>query len=185
MKKKKIMLIGIITLVVILLVTLVTILIVKSNNKSPVAQTKEYMNHYQKLDKDIIKNIKYEYTDDLTPTQKEKYIDIMKRQYENIEYDIREEVVNKTDAIITVEFTVYDLSSAMERANSYVEVYSDKFMKGNKFDPYKATDYKLKTLMKYDERVTYSIDFFYYKEKGKWKMTDLGEVDLKKINGTF
>lgn len=177
--------IGVIALLAILLVTFVTLLIVKSNNKSPVTLTKEYMNRYQKLDKDLIKNIKYEYNDDLTPTQKEKFEDVMKRQYENMTYEITNEIVNKHDAIITVQFIVYDLSSAMDRANSYVEVYSDKFMKGNKFDPYKATDYKLQTLKKYEEKVTYSIDFAYYKENGKWKMTDLSDVDLKKLNGMY
>lgn len=181
---KKLILIILVIFVLLLTVSLV-FYVKKIGTKSPVTLTEEYMQKYQNLNKEIVDSIVYEFDDDLTDVQKNKYKEIMKKQYSKMTYEIMDEVVNETDAIITVEFDVYDLSAAMEMADSYVDVYSDRFMKNGKFDNYAAIDYKLKSLSNCTERIAYSIKFTYYKKDKKWILSDLSDVDLKKLNGTY
>ena len=61
----------------------------------------------------------------------------------------------------------------------------DKFVENDEFDVYSAIDYKLQFLISYNERITYSVKFAFYKENRQWKLTDLSEIDLKKIRGTY
>ena len=86
---------------------------------------------------------------------------------------------------VDVRFSVYDLASAMEQANSYIAVYGEKFEKDGKFDEYAAIDYKLKMLDEVEIKVDYTITFNFYKEDGTWTMDDVLEADLKKLRGTF
>ena len=86
---------------------------------------------------------------------------------------------------VDIRFTVYDLASAMEQANSYIAVYGDKFKKNGKFDEYAASDYKLEMLDDVETRVDYTITFNFYNDDGTWIMDEVLEADLKKIRGTF
>lgn len=184
MKNKKIFIIIYIA-VFLILAGFISLVLLGGNGKSPVSLTNIYMKKYQKLDKKTVSNIKYAFSDELTPTQEEKYQNIIKKQYEKITYQITNKQITESDALITVEFSVYDLASTMEKANNYIEVYSDKFQKNGEFDTYKAIDYKLKALQEADERVTYSIVFTYYKDKNTWKLIELSDTDLQKLNGTY
>ncbi len=184
LKKRAIILIGVVIAAFLIAGSIIAV-IMRLNVKSPVDMTLEYMKKYTKLDSSVVNNIKYEFSDVLTESQKKKYEDIMKRQYENMSFEITEKVINETDAIITVEVIVYDFASAMSKANSYVEVYNNKFIRGDKFDEYAAIDYKLNSLYDYQEKVTYAINFYYYLNDDKWVLTELSDTDLKKINGTY
>lgn len=184
-KKKKLLFFGGITLIIGIVVAI--ILGVGSNAKSNSIEglTKAYMKKYQKLDKEVVDKIKYEFDDKLTPSQKEKYKSIIENQYEELEYNIVEVRKNGVMGEADVRFSVYDLSSAMEQANSYIAVYGDKFEKDGKFDEYAAIDYKLKMLDEVEIKVDYTITFNFYKEDGTWTMDEVLESDLKKIRGTF
>lgn len=185
-KNKKIFIIGGILFLLILIISIIYLVIgIFFKKEDPVELTNNYLEAYQKLDEKIISKISYDYNDKLTKKQKEFYKSIMKKQYENLKYEITKEEVNETDAVITVLINVYDYSSAIAKANNYIEVYSDKFQKNGKFDTYKAIDYKLEALNTYNERVDYSLNFYYYLDNGKWIMTDINEIDLKKINGSY
>lgn len=180
--KKKIMLFIGCVIVLVLVVTLSVFFIMKGNNNSPEGMTNAFMKKYQKLDDSVVEKIEYEFDDKLTPTQLDKYKEIIKEQYERLEYTIVEvvEKEGENSAEIIVEFTVEDLASAMEMANSYIEVNGDKFE-----DDYAAIDYKLSVLDEKAEEQTYTITFEFYKEDGKWTMYELHESDLKKLRGTY
>ena len=180
-KKKLIIFIGLgILLGVTISVILLSLFVGEA--KSPEGMTKDFLKKYQKLDSSVVKTIKYEYDDKLTPTQLDKYKEIIKDQYEKLEYTILEVKENKEEcyAYVRVEFTVEDLSSAMEMANSYIDVNGDKFE-----DDYATVDYKLSVLDERAEEQTYTVEFNFYYEDGKWYMYDLSEADLKKFRGTY
>ena len=180
-KKKLIIFIGLgILLGVTISVILLSLFVGEA--KSPEGMTKDFLKKYQKLDSSIVKKIEYEFNDELTPTQLDKYKEIIKDQYEKLEYTILEVDENKEEryAVVKVEFTVEDLSSAMEMANSYIDVNGDKFE-----DDFAAVDYKLSVLDERAEEQTYTIEFGFYYEDNEWYMYDLSEADLKKFRGTY
>lgn len=183
--KKKMVLFIILGILLLFIIGVLIFDFMYFNQDSPVDLVNQYMKRYQNLDSQVVNDIVYDFDDSLTEKQQEQYVEIMKRQYENLTYEISESEINGTDAIITVQFEVYDLSSAMSQADSYVEVYHDKFVENDEFDVYSAIDYKLQFLISYNERITYSVKFAFYKENRQWKLTDLSESDLKKIRGTY
>lgn len=184
-KKKKLLFFGGIAVIIGIVVAI--ILVVGGNAKSNSIEglTKAYMKKYQKLDKEVVDKIKYEYDDKLTPDQKQKYRSIIENQYEELNYEIVEVRESGVTGEVDIRFTVYDLASAMEQANSYIAVYGEKFEKDGKFDEYAAVDYKLKMLDEVETKVDYTITFNFYKEDGTWTMDEVLESDLKKIRGTF
>lgn len=184
-KKKRLLLLGCATLVVAVIVTIILLVVGNSKSNSIEGLTKSYMKKYQKLDKEVVNKIKYEFDDKLTSEQKQKYKAIIENQYEELEYNIVEVREDGVMGEVDVKFSVYDLASAMEQANSYIAVYGDKFKKDGKFDEYAAIDYKLDMLDDVETKVDYTITFNFYKNGKTWIMDDVLETDLKKIRGTF
>ena len=184
-KKKKLLFFGGIAFIIGIVIAI--ILVVSSNVKSNSIEglTKAYMKKYQTLDKEVVSKIKYEFDDKLTPEQKQKYRSIIENQYEELKYEIVEVKESGVTGEVVIRFTVYDLASAMEQANSYIAVYGDKLKKDGKFDEYAAIDYKLEMLDEVETKVDYTITFNFYKEDGTWTMDEVVESDLKKIRGTF
>lgn len=185
--KRKFYPVIIVSLIIIIILTLIAILFVsKSQSTSPEGLTKKYMENYKKLDKSVTSRITYDFSDKIVASEESTYRSIMKRQYEKMNYFISDSYVGETDAIITVEFTVYDLKSAMDRANSYVDSHNELFNVDGKVDTRKVVEYKLKQLDECRDTVDYSIKFNFYKnDLNKWVMTDLSDSDLQKLDGTF
>ena len=193
MKKKNLKLSksGIIVLCIILFVIIfigLIILITRSRSKSssPAGITKEYFEKYKKEDKDIVNNITYEFSDELSNDQLKRYKEIIKKQYRTLGYNIIDEIKGENDCTITVEFTIKDLKSTYEKANTYIEAHRDKFTKDGEFSNKMAIDYKLEQMEKAVDIVEYKILIDFYKDdKNKWNMRDLSSTDLKKIAGVF
>ena len=62
---------------------------------------------------------------------------------------------------------------------SYLSLY------GSDMSLEKQVNYKLKEMSNTKEKVTYSIEFKFYKLDGVWYMTDITSADLSKLTGTF
>jgi hypothetical protein len=182
---KKVKIIGIVILVLLILIAALLLFIKLKVDNSPKSLTEKYMESYQNLDSTVLDKISYPFSDELSKTQKKKYIEVLKRQYGKMSFEIVDEDITDDDAIINVEFTVYDLAAAYDKATNYIEVYSTKFYENGAFSTTKAVDYKLASLNNCTDKVTYSVKFYYYKENGKWKMTDLSDSDIKKLDGTY
>ena len=60
-------------------------------------------------------------TEDLTDSEKAKYKDVLKRQYEDLNYTIKDEVITDDKAVVTAEIEVYDLKKVMNDADKYLE----------------------------------------------------------------
>lgn len=184
-KKKKMLFFGCVALVLVVIITIILLIVNNVKSNSIEGLTKAYMSKYQKLDEEVVDKIKYEFDDKLTSDQKQKYKAIIENQYEELEYDIVEVRESGVTGEVVVKFSVYDLASTMEQANSYIAVYGNKFKKDGKFDEYAAIDYKLEMLDETEMKVDYTITFTFYNDNGTWIMDDLVEADLKKIRGTF
>lgn len=184
-KSKKMIWIGLGSMIFLLLVIVVLFLVFRSNSKSPNTLTRKYMNRYLHLDNKVVEKIKYPFGDSLTSKQKSRYQEIIKKQYKDMTYDIVKEEVNEADAVITVNFSVYDLKSAMDKAVQYIEAYPDRFRKEGVLQGEKVVDYKLDILESYRDRITYSVSFTYYKKDGAWELMDLSNTDLEKLDGIY
>lgn len=181
-KKKKT---GIV-LVIILIVIIVSIVISlgfkmkKDTKNSPVEITKNFMDKFNKLDKDVISNIKYDFKDPLNERQKKEYTKVIRRQYEKLGYSIISDDKSDTEANIKVEVNIFDYNTCWNEAGDYIDLYSYKFANEEK-----KVDYKISKISKCHEKITHIIMFKYTKKDDKWIMNNLDEDDIRKINGTY
>jgi DNA-directed RNA polymerase subunit L len=51
----------------------------------------------------------------------------MTNQYKNMEYEIKDEIIEDDNAVVEVEVTVYDYASALKNANTYLNEHLDEF----------------------------------------------------------
>ena len=145
-----------------------------SLSNTPTSKVEDLLSKYQMLDNDIkigIENILEEET--LTQTQKDRYRKIIEKQYKNLAYEIKDEKIDGNIATITTEIEVYDYKKIINEINN---TYSGELY----------NDAKLDALEKVKDKVIYTIDFQVIKDNnGNWKLSELSEEIIKKIQGMY
>lgn len=145
-----------------------------SLSNTPTSKVEDLLSKYQMLDNDIkigIENILEEET--LTQTQKNRYRKIIEKQYKNLAYEIKDEKIDGNIATITTEIEVYDYKKIINEINN---TYSGELY----------NDAKLDALEKVKDKVIYTIDFQVIKDNnGNWKLSELSEEIIKKIQGMY
>ena len=151
----------------------------------PVAQVEKLLNDYQILDEKIVNDLNESLKNTTyTEEQKERYKDIMKNQYKNMTYQIKDDEINGDKATVTAMISVKDYYRALKEANIYFEEHQDEFLEDGSYT-IKFNDYKLDKLEEVKEKVTYTIDFELTKENGKWKVDELSSEILEKLSGVY
>ena len=155
---------------------------------TPTKRVEEFLNDYQTTNNTVLTQLDNTLENDanLNENQKKEYRDIMKKQYENLVYVIKDETVNGDKSTVKVEIEVYDYNKAIKEADSYVTLNQAEFLdEEGAVDDSKFTDYKLKRMDEVTERVKYTIDFKLTKEEKSWKLDDITEIDRQKIHGIY
>ena len=139
-----------------------------SLSNSPTSKVEELLGKYQGLDK----NINYDYTAlsldaDLSDDLVNRYVDLIKKQYRNLSYEVKDEVIDGDMATVTVEIEVID----------YKKVLVDESI---------SQLTRIKNLEEVDDKVTYTIDFFVHKDKkGNWRVDDITLEQENKLLGIY
>ena len=157
-------------------------------SNTPTKQVEGFFNQYQTLDQDVLNDLdqiisKEEKFDE---TSKEKYRDVIKKQYKNMTYYVKEEKVDGDTAIVTVEITVYDFASVMAESEDYKNNHAEEFNDENgDFSNSKYVDYVIEQLDKTTERIKYTLDLSLTKIDDKWKLDGLDSDTEDKILGIY
>lgn len=150
---------------------LVGILVGCELNNTPTSKVEEQLSKYQMLDDDVT----VVYTDlttdvDIDNEYKERYEDLIKKQYRNLSYEVKEETLDGEMATVTVEVEVMDYQKVVEQ-----------------YDNLMGDEYHVQVLTALEEakdKITYTIEFVVMKdEEGNWNLQSLDEVDKRKILG--
>ncbi len=165
---------------IILLFMLLSFLVGCSLANTPTSKVEDLITKYQKVDSEITTNIDDIINkENLTEEQKERYKKIIEKQYFNLSYEIKDELIDGDEAFVTVELTTFDYKKAINETNDY---YNGK-------DDYTVEDYnntKLDKLEKAKDKVTYTIEIPLKKDKNNnWYITTLKNETIKKILGMY
>lgn len=159
------------------------------NSMTPSSRVEEYLKKYQDLDNSVLEQLKDVIEeDDLSDDNKTAYEDLMKKQYQDLSYTIKDETIDGDEATVEVEIEVYDYQSIINEADKYLEEHKKEFYKDNDdtIDNDKYMAYKVENLKDVKEKTKYTIYFTLTKaEDGKWKLNDLSEEDRLKIHGLY
>lgn len=157
------------------------------SKKGAKGAVEDYLNQYKNLSSNVISDInRVVDKEDLTDAQKEKYRDVLKRQYQDMKYKVINESYDGDNATIEVKITVYDYYKVGKDANTYLNNNQDEFKENGTFSNSLFMDYKLDKMKNVTDTVEYDITFNVTKDDNdNYKVSDLSQSDLEKIHGIY
>lgn len=157
-------------------------------NNTPTKQVEKFLNGYQTLDKDVLKNLDkiVEKEPTLTKEQQEEYRDILKKHYEKLDYEIKDETINGNNATVKVEIEVNDYSETLKNVLERKVQHPEEFLDGNQnYNENIFQEYKLNALKDSEERIKYTLYITLTKIDDKWTLDTLADTDEEKILGIY
>lgn len=147
----------------------------------------EYLELYRNKDKVVMDELDdFVENENLTDNQKDKYKEILEREYGTLMYKVVDEQYEGNVAFITMEITVIDLYKSQEESAKYFNdnptIFNDE---DGEYDRDLYTDYKLDMMSKETDTVTYTIDIKVEKDGDDWKVVQLSNESLEKIHGIY
>lgn len=155
---------------------------------TPTKQVEEFLSKYQTMDKKVMAQLDevIDSAGTMTKEQKEKYRDLMKKQYKNLSYKIKDDTEDGDEATVEVEIEVYDYATAIKNAESYLLTHKEEFLTDtNDVDDTKFMDYKLKQIDDSKDKIKYTIHFVLEKKDKEWKLEDITDIDRQKLHGLY
>ncbi|MDD2203016.1 MAG: hypothetical protein PHT75_01700 [Bacilli bacterium] len=175
---------------ILILVSLIVVLVGCSLTDSGIAPKRvveEMLGNYQSLNSEVLNQLdKVIAGENLTIAQKDDYEELMRKQYQNLTYSIKEEVIDGDTAVVTVEIEVFDYAKAIDDAEIYAAENEDKFLdKEGAASESLYQDYKIEQLKTVTDKIKYTLDLGLTKEDNKWKLDDLSDMERQKIHGLY
>lgn len=155
---------------------------------TPTKRVEMFLANYQTLNESVMDDLDKVVSEEeqFNADQREIYRSIMKKHYQSITYDIKDEKINGDKATVRTSITVTDYSKVMTSAETYLQEHPEKFQKANKeYDEEKYMDYRLEQMKKAKDTVKYDMNFHLTKKDKIWKMDPLTEEQEQKIHGVY
>ncbi len=104
-----------------------------SMDNTPTKKVEKFLDNYKNQDETVLTQLKEMVDSDtlMDETQKTTYSDIMKKQYKDLTYDIKDEVIDGDTATVTAEIEVYDYYKINQDAQTYYDNNPNEFKDDN------------------------------------------------------
>ena len=174
----------------ILWIFLVIICLTGCNNlmNTPTKKVEFLLSKYQNNDEKVIEQLDEALLKDtiMSMEQKERYKNIMKRQYSDLTYIIKNEAIDGKTAVVEVEIEVYDYAKAITNLEDELLNNSEDYKDSTgEINTTLYNDKKLTNLESVNDRVKYTINFTLSKADEEWIVDDLTETERMKIHGLY
>ncbi len=152
---------------------------------TPSRKVEEFLGKYQTMDTSTIKELDDSIENlDASDSYKMEYKNLLKKQYQNLAYSIKDENIDGDKASVEVEIEVFDYYNTLEKVDEDIKKYPDDFKKEkDKSRKEKIEEYKIKQLKATTSKTKYTIVFTLTKKDNKWTLDKVSDEDLKKIHG--
>ena len=155
---------------------------------TPTKRVETLMNNYITLDNDVLDDLDETLLSEtiMTEKQKDEYREIIKKQYQNLAYEIKDETIDGNNATVDVEVEVYNYKKIIDEANIYLTNNQSEFLnETGGVDVEKFNDYKLRELKNAKDKVTYTLNLTLKKVDDKWTLDNLTDTEISKIHGMY
>lgn len=176
---------------IVLFVSVFLVLLTGCGNmmNTPTKKVEEFLSNYQTMDKTVLDQLDNVIKDagNLVDVQKDDYRELMKKQYQNLSYKIKDEIEDGDNATVTVEIEVYDYGKSINESEQYLVSNRDEFLDEatKEVDNKKFFDYKIKKMKDVKDKVKYTINFTLTKVDDKWKLDNISDIDRQKLHGLY
>ncbi len=165
-------------IIIVLLLFIVTGCEVNFNN-TPKAQAEIFLGRYQTLHKDVLNDLDTELNKTtLSDENKEKYRSIMKKHYQDLEYNIKDEKIDGNKATVEVSIKVNDYTDINSKL---VKLISELNIK----DENEIDSRRLDLMKNSKKQIEYTILLTFKNENNKWIIEPLTRENMDKINGIY
>ena len=155
---------------------------------TPTKRVENLLSKYQKQDSEVLRQLDDTLLSEtlLSNDQKERYRELMIRQYNNLAYTVKNETIDGKTAVVEVEIEVYDYNKAVTASEDYLLGNATEFQDDSgQVNNTKYNDYKIKQMEDIKDKVTYTINFTLSKVDDNWIVDDLTETERMKIHGLY
>ncbi len=155
---------------------------------TPTKKVEMFFANYQTLNEDVMDDLDTVVDEDerFNTKQRESYRELMKKHYQAIQYDAKDEKINGDEADVRVEIEVIDYSKILKDTDRYLQEHRDEFLdEQGEYDETKYMDYRLEKLKDAKETVKYDMILHLTKEDKTWKMDPLTTEQEQKIHGMY
>ena len=163
--------------IIALFAVLSFILIGCTMSNTPTSITENLFMKYMALDKDISNAIESVIEEqNFTEEHKERYRNVLEKQYKNLSYEIKDEIIDGNKATVITEIEVIDYKQSISDLTFDSTIYTKE-----SFD-----EEKLNRLENATNKVTYTLELTLTKDKdGNWNLDALTNEQIKKIQGMY
>lgn len=155
---------------------------------TPTKKVEMFLANYQSLDAEVLKQLDKIVAEEenFNTEHRTAYKELMKKHYQALTYDVKDEVIDGDKATVTVEIEVTDYSKAMNEAENYLSEHPEEFKnENNEYDKSLFVTYRLEQLKKVKDKVKYTLELTLTKVDKEWKLDDISDVDERKIHGMY
>ena len=164
--------------IIIILSLLIFLTGCENTLNTPTKKVENFLNEYQNLNPEVLKRLESSVeADNLSKSQRKKYIGLLEKQYQNLSYKIVNEVVNDDNAIVDVEIEVLNYTYSIADSKKYYETHSDEIEDYN--------EYMLNNLEKVKDKIKYKISIDLTKYDGNWELNEIDRTIIQKIHGLY
>lgn len=164
--------------IIIILSLLIFLTGCENTLNTPTKKVENFLNDYQNLNPEVLKRLESSVeADNLTKSQRKKYIGLLEKQYQNLSYKIVNEVVNDDNAIVDVEIEVLNYTYSIADSKKYYETHKDEIEDYN--------EYMLNNLEKVKDKIKYNISIDLTKYDGNWELNEIDRTIIQKIHGLY
>lgn len=144
---------------------------------TPTSRVDDLFMKYQKVDNDIVIGIDNVIDDqNLTESHRERYRDLLEKQYKNLSYEVKDELIDGETATVLAEIEVIDYKKAVSDLTFDSSIYTKE-----SYD-----EEKLNRLEQAKDKVKYTLEIQLTKDtNGNWKIDALTNEQMKKIQGMY
>ena len=172
----------------VLILFFMFLLVVGCNlSNTPSSKVEMYLDGLNNLNDDVILDIESKVsTENLTNDNKELYKEALKRQYQDLKYEVKEESINGDDAFVIAKISVYDFHKEEINSVNYMNEHTDEFSDvTGVFDNSLFNTYRLNKLNETKNKIDYEVKFELNKKNGEWVLQNPEKEVLEKINGFY
>ncbi len=155
---------------------------------TPTKKVEMFFSNYQTLNQDVMDDLDKVVDEEerFNTKQREIYRELMKKHYQAIQYDVKDERINGDEAEVRTEIEVIDYSKILKNTDRYLQEHRDKFLdEKGQYDETKYMDYRLEQLKEAKETVKYDMTFYLTKKDKEWQMDPLTTEQEQKIHGMY
>lgn len=157
-------------------------------NNTPTKQVESFFNKYQTLDEEVLDDLERIISEETAfdTTAREEYRKLIKDQFKNLTYKIKDESINGDTATVSTEITVTDyaktLAEAEEYKNNHISEFQDEL---GTYQASKYSNYVIEKLKDAKDRIKYTVEIRLTKLDEKWKIDGIDENTEDKILGIY